>query len=155
MSQAIFSLKPRYARMILSGDKTVELRNRVVRLESGTVIWMYATRPVASIVGVARIETVVHAGPAEIWDRFAPYIGVDRDHFNAYTGNKECVSALVLRSVETLARSVTLDRIRRSARAFQPPQFYVRLTRGSRLRRTLDTLSSGHDAGGGWVEAKR
>lgn len=140
MSQAIFSLKPRYARMILSGDKTVELRNRVVRLESGTVVWMYATRPVASIVGVAEIEAVVHAEPAEIWQRFAPNICIDKHYFDSYTEHRKCVSALVLRSVETLARSVPLDRIRRSVRAFQPPQFYIRLSPESRLRGTLDTI---------------
>ena len=67
MSQAIISLKPRHAKLVLSGDKTVELRNRIVRLAPGTLIWIYATRPMARIVGVAEIESVVHAGPSEIW----------------------------------------------------------------------------------------
>ena len=97
MSQAIISLKPRYARLVISGDKTVELRNRIVRLKPGTLIWIYATRPMARIVGIAEIESVVHADPAEIWQRFGDDICVDRNGFDSYIGNRERVSALVLR----------------------------------------------------------
>ena len=139
MSQAIISLKPRYARLVLSGDKTVELRNRIVKLKPGTLIWIYATRPMARIVGVAEVELVVHAGPAEIWRRFGEDICVDRSGFDSYIG-RERVSALVLGAVEELGGVMTLDRIRRSVRAFQPPQFYARVPAGSRLRGTLDSI---------------
>ena len=70
MDQAIISFKPHYAELILSGDKTVELRNRTVRLKSGTTIWIYATQPVGRIVAKAKVRTVFHGGPAEIWDRY-------------------------------------------------------------------------------------
>ena len=56
MDQAIISLKPRYVELILSGKKTVELRNRVVRMDPGTVIWIYATRPVGGIVALAELS---------------------------------------------------------------------------------------------------
>lgn len=151
MSQAIISLKPRYARLVLSGDKTVELRNRIVRLKPGTLIWIYATRPMARIVGVAEVESVVHAGPAEIWRRFGEDICVDRSGFDSYIGNRERVSALVLGAVEELGGVMTLDRIRRSVRAFQPPQFYARLPAGSRLRDTLDSIRT---LGGGAAGAE-
>ena len=140
MNQAIISLKPRYASLVLSGAKTVELRNRIVRLKPGTWIWIYATRPMGRIVGVAEIESVVHAGPAEIWRRFGEDLGVDRSGFDSYVGNRERVSALVLGAVEELGGSMTLDRIRRSVRAFQPPQFYAHLPAGNQLRGTLDRI---------------
>ena len=140
MSQVIISLKPRYAKLVLSGNKTVELRNRRVRLKPGTLVWLYATRPMACIVGVAEVESVVHANPAEIWRRFGEDIGIDRNGFDSYIGDRERVSALVLRSVERLGDFMTLDRIRKSVRAFQPPQFYARLPQGSRLRGTLDSI---------------
>ena len=147
MSQAIFSLKPQYARLVLSGDKTVELRNRIVRLKPRTRIWIYATRPVGRIVGVAEIELVVHARPAEIWRRFGEEICVDKNGFDSYIGDRERVSALVLGAVEELAGSMTLDRIRRAVRGFQPPQFYARVPAGSRLRGTLNRI---REVDGGW-----
>lgn len=140
MSEAIISLKPRYAKLVLSGEKTVELRNRVVRLEPGTQMWIYSTRPVARIVGVAEIGLVVHAGPSEIWRRFGAEICVDRNGFDSYVGDRERVSALVLRSVRRLGDFMTLDWIRRSARAFHPPQFYARLPPGNQLRGALDSI---------------
>ena len=140
MSQAIISLRPRYAKLILSGDKTVELRNRIVRLQPGTLVWIYATRPMACIVGIAEVGSVVHADPTEIWQRFGRDICVDRNGFDSYIANRKRVSALVLGSVKRLGDFVTLDRIRRSVQAFQPPQFYARVRPGSRLRGTLDRI---------------
>ena len=70
MKQAIISLKPQYAELILSGKKTVELRNRIVRMEPGTVIWIYATRPFGGIVALAELDSVVHDTPAGIWVRY-------------------------------------------------------------------------------------
>ena len=138
MDQAIISLKPRYVDLILSGEKTVELRNRVVRMEPGTVIWIYATRPVGGIVAVAELDSVVHDTPAEIWIRYEREMCIDRDHFDSYINNRESASALILSSVTKLEQSVTLDWIRRSVSNFQPPQFYSRLSLDGRLSSTLN-----------------
>ena len=132
MGQAIISLNTRYADMILSGEKTVELRNRAVRMEPGTGIWIYATKPVGGIVALAELESVVHDAPAEIWVRFEREMYIDRAHFDSYINNRESVSALILSSVRRLKHSVTLDWIRRSIGRFQPPHFY------SRFRWTAD-----------------
>ena len=138
MDQAIISVKPRYAELILSGEKTVELRNRVVRMEPGTVIWIYATKPVGGIVALAELDLVVHDTPAEIWVRYGREICIDRAHFDSYINNRESVSALILSSVRKLKHSVTLDWIRRSTGNFQPPQFYSRLSLDGRLSSTLN-----------------
>ena len=138
MEQALLSLKPQYVDLILAGEKTVELRNRIVRMEPGTVIWIYATRPVGGIVALAELDSVVHDTPAEIWIRFEREMCIDRSHFDSYINNRESVSALILSSVRKLKQSVTLDWIRRSVSNFQPPQFYSRLSEGGRLSSTLN-----------------
>ena len=138
MEQAILSLKPQYVDLILSGKKTVELRNRIVRMEPGTVIWIYATRPVGGIVALAELDSVVHDTPAGIWVRYGREICIDRAHFDSYINNRESVSALILSSVHKLKHSVTLDWIRRSIGNFQPPQFYSRLSQDDRLSSTLN-----------------
>ena len=102
MSQVILSLKPQYVDLILSGEKAVELRNRVVRMEPGTMIWIYATRPVGGIVALAELDSVVHDTPAEIWFRFEREMCIDREHFDSYIDNRESVSALKLSSVRKL-----------------------------------------------------
>lgn len=140
MEQAIISLKPQYVDLILSGEKTVELRNRVIRMEPGTVIWIYATKPVGGIVALAELDSVVHDTPAEIWVRFEREMCIDRAHFDSYINNRESVSALILSSVRRLQQSVTLDWMRRSIGSFQPPQFYSRLSPDDRLSSTLNSV---------------
>lgn len=138
MNQAVISLKPHYAELILSGEKTVELRNRIVRMQPGTVIWIYATQPVGGIVARAELDSVVHGAPAEIWIRFKREMCIDRAHFDSYIDNRESVSALILSSVRKLRQSVTLDWIRRTVSNFQPPQFYAHLSVDDQLSNTLN-----------------
>jgi len=146
MEQAILSLKPQYVELILSGKKTVELRNRVVHMDPGTVIWIYATKPVGSIVALAELDSVVHDTPAEIWTRFEREMCIDRTHFDSYIDSRESVSALILSSVRKLKHSVTLDWIRRSGSSFQPPQFYSRLSLDDRLSSTLNSVLQAGDS---------
>ena len=146
MDQAILSLKPQYAELILSGEKTVELRNRVVRMEPGTVIWIYATKPVGGIVALVELDSVVHDAPADIWIRYEREMCIDKAHFDSYINNRESVSALILSSVRKLKHSVTLDWIRRSIGNFQPPQFYSRLSLDGRLFSMLNSVPQAGDS---------
>lgn len=58
----LLSLKPKYAEMILSGKKTVELRKRWANKEVDKV-WIYATEPVGKILGYFEEGTVWTASP--------------------------------------------------------------------------------------------
>ena len=78
MSQVIMSLKPEYGELVFSGSKTVELRNRIVRIDPGTTIWMYFTSPVSKIVGVVDVRSVVYGSPLEIWRRFHERMCIDQ-----------------------------------------------------------------------------
>ena len=138
VNQAIISLKPRYVDLVLSGKKTVELRNRTVRMNSGTRIWIYATRPVGGIVALAEVASVVHGAPVDIWNRFEREMCIEKTCFDSYIKNRERVSALILTSIRKLKHSATLDWIRRSVGDFQPPQFYTHLTLDGRLSSTLN-----------------
>ena len=128
MNQAIISLKPQYVELVLSGQKSVELRNRIVRLEPGTRVWIYATKPVGGIVAMADVESVVHAKPAAIWRRYGKEICINKDCFDSYIGDRECATAMILTSVRKLHEFLALDGIRRAVGSFHPPQFYARLS---------------------------
>ena len=137
MCQVIISLRPAYGELVLSGSKTVELRNRIVRIDAGTTIWLYITRPVGKIVALADVTTVIHDSPVEIWTRFRERMCIDRMHFEDYVGDRACVSALVLANVRELCEPVSIGGIRRVVRTFHPPQFYSRIIPGSSLFRAL------------------
>ena len=142
MRQAIISLKPRYADLVLSGKKSVELRNRIVRLKPGTTIWIYATRPVGRIVAFAEVKAVVHGEPTLIWKRFKKYICIEKAEFNSYTEDRKRVSAVTLTRVQKLTERPTLDGIRELTGAFHPPQFYAYLTSENELLEVLNEIRS-------------
>ena len=148
MGHAIISLKPRYANLILSGKKSVELRNRIVRLKPGTTIWIYATRPMGRIVAIAEVKAVVHDEPTLIWKRFKRDICIEKTEFNSYTGDRERVSAVTLTRVQELAEAPTLDGIRELTGTFHPPQFYAYLTSENELLGVLNGISRSDVQGG-------
>ena len=141
MSQVMISLRPVYGKLVLSGSKTVELRNRVVRIDPGTTIWLYLTRPVGKIVALADVSSVIHGRPPEIWERFHQRMCIDRPQFDDYVGDRVCVSALVLACVRKLDKPVPIGGIRRVVRSFHPPQFYARIFPESGLFRLLNCES--------------
>ena len=139
------SLKPEYGELVFSGSKTVELRNRVVRIEPGTTIWIYFTIPVREIVGVADVRSVVYGSPPEIWRRFHKRMCIDRVRFEEYVGDRVRVTALVLKDVRKLDSPVPIGSIRRVVRSFHPPQFYSRVMPDSRLFGALNGHSQAVD----------
>ena len=141
MNNAIISLKPQYAELVVSGKKSVELRNRIVRLNPGTTVWIYATLPVGRIVAFAEVESIVHGKPTLIWRSFKKDICIDKTIFDSYTKDRERVSAVKLTAVRKLSDAPTLDGIRKVVGAFHPPQFYARLAAESGLLGILSGLA--------------
>ena len=144
MKQAIISLKPRYANLILSGKKSVELRNRIVRLEPGTKIWIYATRPVGRIVAFAKVKAVDYGEPTLIWKQFKKKICIEKTEFNSYTEDRKQVSAVTLTRVRELTdartEALSLDGIRGLTGTFHPPQFYAYLRSENELFEVLNGI---------------
>ena len=140
VNQVIMSLNPEYGELVMSGCKTVELRNRVVKIETGTTLWVYVKRPVGKIVGRANVRSVVYESPSEIWTRFSEQMCIDQERFDDYVGDREQVSALVLEDVRKMDNPVAIGSIRSVVEAFHPPQFYARLRPNSRLFRTLNAM---------------
>ena len=141
MNNAIISLKPQYAELVVSGKKSVELRNRIVRLNPGTTVWIYATLPVGRIVAFAEVESIVHGKPTLMWRSFKKDICIDKTIFDSYTKDRERVSAVKLTAVRELQEAPTLDGIRKVVGTFHPPQFYARLAAESGLLGILSGLA--------------
>ena len=144
MSQVMISLKPAFGELVLSGSKTVktvELRNRVVRIDPGTIMWLYVTSPESSIVGRGSVKSIVHDTPDVIWSRFRIGMCLERAFFKTYVGDRVQVSAIVLSEVKRLDGPITIGGVRSFDSAFHPPQFYFRIGPASRLYRALNQIS--------------
>jgi predicted transcriptional regulator len=127
-SDAIISIHPRHANAILDGAKTIELRRRIPSLSIGTRLWIYATRPVGAVIGMATVERIVRGDPEEIWLEFGNQSGINRIDFDAYFDGAEEAIGLLLVDVRRNAEHVEIDQLRRLRDGFHPPQVMMTLS---------------------------
>lgn len=125
----LISLAPIYARAILNGNKTVELRRRRIHVREGTRIWIYSKLPVGSIEATAIVERICLADPESIWSEFHQTVGITKAAFNEYFDGCSRGCAVVLRDVSPVNPTMELAQLRTAISGFHPPQFFKRLRR--------------------------
>ena len=119
----LLSVRPRFTESILAGAKSAEIRRQRPDVHSGTLVIIYATRPVGAIAGTARIAGVSHGSPDEMWELHHARTGVTRPEFDDYLSGAETAYILLLHKIQRLEPLLTLEQIR-AGTTFQPPQSY-------------------------------
>jgi predicted transcriptional regulator len=138
----LLSIRPRFAESIVAGTKRAEIRRQRLGVQAGTPVIIYATLPVAAVIGTARIAEVTEGTPAEMWALHKTQVGLNRAEFDSYLEGAATACILLLADARRLTTPLTLEQLR-TTEAFQPPQSYLYLTR-SRLHK----LVNGHPGGG-------
>lgn len=126
-SNAIISIRPEYAALIASGEKTVELRRRVPAVAAGTRLWIYATLPLGAVIGTALVHKVVRGAPTTIWNDWREEANVTRAVYREYFSGAAEAVALVLRDGRHVG-PISLSDLRLSWGEFHPPQVMSLLT---------------------------
>jgi predicted transcriptional regulator len=116
------SLKPRFAEMILVGEKTVELRRVAPTLSPGAKVILYASSPQMQVVGSGRVAALEMASPTALWERHGSECGLSRSEYRAYFAGVDRAVAIVLEDVHRLPEAVSLVRLREHWEGFRPPQ---------------------------------
>jgi predicted transcriptional regulator len=137
----LLSVRPQFAESILEGSKTAEIRRQRPDVRPGTLVIIYATKPVGAIVGTARISGLSQGSPAEIWEQHQAHAGIAREDFDTYLDGAATAYALLLERVQRLVPLLTLEEMRAAA-SFQPPQSYRYVTQN-----ILNSLVGRHPEG--------
>ena len=119
----LLSVRPQFARALLNGTKTAEVRRRFPELAAGTVLYVYASSPSKQVIGTLRTTAVHRVPPRTVWGRFARMIGIDRGYLDAYLHGVDRASIIEVGAPETWLRPVTLHELRLHV-AVEPPQSY-------------------------------
>lgn len=126
-SDAIISIRPFYAEAILANRKTVELRRRIPLTPRGTRLWIYATKPIAAIVGTAIVSEVSRGAPADIWSAYGRDAHISVEAFDAYfEGTGEAI-AIMLHDIRRIP-DIGIEQVREILGAFHPPQVLTRIS---------------------------
>jgi predicted transcriptional regulator len=121
----LVSLKPRFAAMLLSGSKTVELRRVKPDVATGADVLLYASSPRRALVGSARVGAIDAGTAAAIWTQHCAHIGVSRVEYDDYFAGASTAVAITLTDISALPDGdVPLAELRRRRRDFRPPQSF-------------------------------
>jgi predicted transcriptional regulator len=146
-SDILISVLPQYIEGFLSGQKTVELRRRPVKVPPQSRVWIYSKKPRGMVELLALVDSVHVHSPRTIWDKFGHQTGLDRRQFNGYFQGVEKACAIVFSEIVPLDPVLPLQSIRVKVGSFLPPQFF-RILRASspelRLFRSAVRLASAH-----------
>ena len=128
MIPLLFSLKPRFAELIFTGEKTVELRRRIASTMTGREVFIYVSSPARMIRGGFRVSEVWSNDPETIWNEVACRAGVAKAEYDAYYEGCGIAHALALSEVWAHEAPVEIKGVREVLPEFQPPQSwrYVR-----------------------------
>lgn len=135
LDEAVISIHPTFAEAILSGRKTVELRRRIPSIAVGARLWIYATRPAASIVGTAVIDSIFRGTPQAVWETYSDRAAINRGDFDRYfEGAREAIG-IRLSKVQRI-QPIGIEQLRFWKKGFHPPQVLSRIT-ASEAKRLL------------------
>lgn len=124
----LISIHPHFADSILRGEKTVELRRSFRREVSETDrLFIYSTKPVASIVGIAEIRDIDRDNADNIWAKYGPLARISRNYFLDYVGDLPLVSAICLAKTEIFENRIPAYTLKNNL-SMVPPQSYRYLT---------------------------
>jgi len=123
----LISIRPSFAGAIFDGSKTVEVRRKIPPIKLGVRLWIYVTRPVGEVRGVARIAEIVEGDPDAVWRACGSQTGLVRADFYNYLNGSAKAYGLVLRKVK-IGRPASMEALKALRAGFHPPQVITRLT---------------------------
>jgi predicted transcriptional regulator len=105
------SIHPRFAEDILAGKKQYELRRVRPQFPPGTIIWVYATKPMGWVVGWFESGSILSGSPPELWARLGSRLGIDIEAFDHYLRGRKQVFAIEIKNPRLLSRRPPKPRV--------------------------------------------
>lgn len=140
----LLSVRPKHARRILEGTKTIELRRICPRVGRGDLVLVYATSPVRAVVGSFRIDSVICESPEDLWARTGSDAGVTQEQFAEYFDGASLAVGIVISDPHPFSLPITLPYLRTFWPGFHPPRSYRYL--GHSVREWLLACDSAQEA---------
>jgi len=120
---ALLSIRPRFAELIISGEKKVEFRKTNFRQDLSHVV-LYASRPVQRILAYFEVSGMCAETPERLWERYHAVAGIERTEFDAYYRSAACGVAIEVGDVWVLSDPLPLSALDVS---LSPPQGFAYL----------------------------
>ncbi len=80
----LLSIKPKYVKSIIEGEKRYEFRKAIFRNREINRIFIYSSAPVKKIVALFEISTILEDNPIVLWDQVRDHAGIEDSEFFSY-----------------------------------------------------------------------
>lgn len=108
----LLSIKPQYARAILEGRKTIEVRRRFPNIDPGTTVVLYSSSPEKAVLGTVRLKRTIKVNPDCVWGLHGSAIGIDQNDLDAYLEGADESTLLEVDCPHSWEQPVSLDSLR-------------------------------------------
>jgi predicted transcriptional regulator len=117
----LLSIKPKYVKSIIGGEKRYEFRKRNFKNREINRIYIYSSSPVKKIVGTFEIGGILEDHPVALWENVREYAGInDRDFFSYFEG-KSRAFAIEIQNLQEFNEPIDPYE---TIPGFVPPQSY-------------------------------
>lgn len=125
MERALFiSVKPEFVEKIFNGSKTIELRKSAPNIDKDSLVIIYCTSPVMSVIGTCKIKEIISNKPAKLWSDYSAKMGIDRKRYFEYYTDKSIAIGIVLKDIRKIKEEIPLSKLRLKFKNFHPPQTF-------------------------------
>jgi predicted transcriptional regulator len=118
--RVLLSIHPEFADAIFDGHKHYEFR-RVLFKEDVDEVVVYATLPVARVIGTFKIDDIYEDAPKALWNKTKGVAGVTKEKFDSYF--KHRTKAYAIKVAEPI-RFATPQPLSKYLRSNTPPQSF-------------------------------
>jgi predicted transcriptional regulator len=123
----VISIQPKWAGLIRSGKKTIELRRRFPRLSLGSLAYLYESSPTRALTAFLHIGAVHELSLAELWNVHGKASCVEESHFVEYFRDRAVGYGIHITRCAPLPVVVPLTELREKF-AFTAPQSWAYAT---------------------------
>jgi len=106
--KVLLSIKPKYAEMILNGEKHYEFRRTIFKEPSVTKIVIYASSPISRVIGEFEVDYILSLSPTKLWKKTMKYSGIDKKFYDSYFVGKDVGHAIKVKNVKRYSKQKDL-----------------------------------------------
>ena len=117
----LLSIKPKYVKSIIEGEKRYEFRKTIFRNREINRIYIYSSSPVKKIVASFEVWEILEDHPVDLWDNVKEYAGIDDQDFFSYFAGKSRAFAIGIQDLREFNDPIDPYE---TMPGFVPPQSY-------------------------------
>ena len=136
LTSVILSIKPEYAKAIMSGKKRVEFRRKIFKRPVNKV-YVYSSSPVKKIIGFFIIDSIIEDSPLRLWAQFKEIGGINEKDFFNYFNEVEKGFSILIKEYKKFGRGIDPADF---FETFCAPQSYIYLEENSELLNAAQIL---------------